>query len=161
VIIEVARGASPPGVARALGNEGKNAGNRVPATYEEVITVSAFTDLDGAPGGQGQSSCASDSDDTFAGFSNYGADIDMAAPGACIRSPWLNGKYRSLSGTSIAAAHVTGAVALYLAKGRGPGTPADVRAWFLTEASQPQDSEFGFTGDPDSYPEPVLYLPPA
>jgi len=145
----------------AVGNEDKNAGTRLPATYEEVITVSAFTDLDGAPGGQGQSSCASDSDDSFAGFSNYGADIDMAAPGACIRSTWLNGKYRSLSGTSIAAAHVTGAVVLYLAKGRGPGTPADVRAWFLTEASQPQDSEFGFTGDPDSYPEPVLYLPPA
>ena len=120
-------------VVVAAGNEHKDAATVVPATYEEVITVSAFTDFDGKPGGEGASTCTNDSDDTFANFSNYGADIDIAAPGVCIRSTWLKGKYRSLSGTSMATPHVTGAVALYIAKGPGPGTPADVRTWLLTK----------------------------
>jgi subtilisin family serine protease len=151
-------------VVAAAGNEGQNAAKTVPATYDKVITVSAFRDLDGEPPGEVGNSeqCGSGGDDTFAPFSNFGPDIDIAAPGACIRSTWHNGKYRSLSGTSMAAPHVTGAVALYIDKGAGPGKPDDVRAWLLSPgASQPQASEFGFDGDPDSVRErePVLYLP--
>ena len=145
-------------VVVAAGNDHVDASNRVPATYDEVITVSAFADLDGEPGGNGDSACTKDGDDTFASFSNFGQDVDIAAPGVCIRSTWRNGKYQSLDGTSMATPHVTGAVALYIAKGPGPGTPADVRAWLLTEFSRPQDSDYGFDGDPDPYPEPVLYL---
>jgi subtilisin family serine protease len=40
----------------------------------------------------------------------------MAAPGVCIRSTWFTDNYRTLDGTSMAAAHVTGAVALYIAQ---------------------------------------------
>jgi hypothetical protein len=37
-------------------------------------------------------------------------------------------------------------------------SPDQVRAWLLTQASKPQDSEFGFSGDPDGIPEPMLWL---
>jgi subtilisin family serine protease len=146
-------------VVVAAGNDGQNADTRVPATYDEVITVSAFVDFDGKPGGNGASSCSNDGDDSFADYSNFGEDIDIAAPGECIRSTWRRGKYATLSGTSMATPHVTGAVALYIAKGPGPGTPADVRAWLSAQGSRPQnDPTYGFTGDPDAFHEPVLYL---
>jgi len=148
-------------VVAAAGNDHTDANTRAPATYDEVITVSAFTDFDGRPGGQGVSSCSSGHDDTFASFSNFGPDVDIAAPGVCIRSTAPGGGSAVMSGTSMATPHVTGAVALYIAKGVGPGTPDDVRTWLLTEASRPQDSPFGFTGDKDKVPEPVLYLGPS
>src|SRR5829696_8390901 len=40
-------------VVVAAGNSGKDAATVVPATYDEVISVSAFTDLDGKPGAEG------------------------------------------------------------------------------------------------------------
>jgi subtilisin len=146
-------------VVVAAGNQGEDAATKVPATYDEVITVSAFTDVDGKPGGEGESSCTRDGDDTFAAFSNFGEDIDIAAPGVCIRSTWLNGKYRSLDGTSMATPHVTGAVALYRAK-NPRATAAAVRTWLEGPASRPNASPYGFTGDSDEFDEGVLYLGP-
>jgi subtilisin family serine protease len=143
----------------AAGNQGQNASTRVPATYDEVITVSAFTDFDGKPGGDGVSSCANDGDDTFANFSNFGADIDIAAPGVCIRSTWRGGKYKTLSGTSMATPHVTGAAALYIAQSPN-ATVVDVRAWLEGPASRPNASPYGFNGDPDAFDEGALYLGP-
>ena len=46
------------------------------------------------------------------GDSNFGATIDIAAPGDEILSTYLNGGYQNSSGTSIAAAHVSGVAAL-------------------------------------------------
>jgi subtilisin family serine protease len=146
-------------VVVAAGNQGQDASTRAPATYDEVITVSAFTDLDGKYSGPGASSCANTVDDTFACFSNFGEDIDIAAPGVSIRSTWRKGKYRTISGTSMASPHVTGAVALYIAKGPDPNTPLAVRTWLLTQASRPRDDPtYGFTGDSDTIPEPILFL---
>jgi subtilisin len=142
-------------VVVAAGNQRQDAAANVPATYEEVIAVSAFADSDGAPGGKGAFRCGN-RDDTFATFSNFGPDVDIAAPGACIRSTSLGGRYVELSGTSIAAAHVTGAVALHLA-GAPNASPRDVRAWLLA-VSRPQSSPQGFSGDRDAVPEPALYL---
>jgi subtilisin family serine protease len=145
-------------VVVAAGNQGRNASTRVPATYEEVITVSAFKDLNGEPGGGGNSEqCGRRGDDTFPGFSNFGQDIDIAAPGVCIRSTSPGGKYQLLSGTSMATPHVTGAVALYNAKNPS-ATVVDVRSWLEGPASRPNASPYGFTRDPDVFDEWVLYL---
>jgi len=44
--------------------------------------------------------------------SNYGAAVDLAAPGDDIYSTWTNHSYRCLHGTSMAAPHVTGLASL-------------------------------------------------
>ena len=77
-------------VVAAAANDSHNASRNIPASYDEVITVSALADTDGKAGGLGGNRCFSwggyDKDDTFADFSNYGADVDIMAPGKCILS---------------------------------------------------------------------------
>ncbi len=49
-----------------------------------------------------------DRNERIARTSNFGSPVDYAAPGTGIWSTWINGGYRNISGTSMAAPHVTG-----------------------------------------------------
>ncbi len=142
-------------VVAAAGNNSFNAARLVPAAYSEVITVSALADTDGRPGGLGGHACFSwnswDQDDTFADFSNYGRVVDLIAPGKCILSTLPGNRYGVLSGTSMAAPLVTGAVALYKSS-RPLATPAQVKAALLAMGN----TNWKVSTDPDPYHEPLL-----
>ncbi len=63
--------------------------------------------------------------------SNFGAAIDIGAPGNVILSTHINNRYRLLSGTSMATAHVSGVAALIISK-RPSLTHQEVRQILLS-----------------------------
>ncbi|MQA94486.1 MAG: S8 family serine peptidase [Streptosporangiales bacterium] len=137
--------------AVAAGNEADDAANHTPAAYDEVITVSALADFNGQPGGGGLPSCRADVDDTFADFSNFGADVDIIAPGVCILSTWLRGGLNTISGTSMATPHVAGGAALF--KANNPGaTPDQVKAALQNAGTL----DWNDADDPDDTKERLL-----
>jgi len=140
----------------AAGNNGKDVSGYFPAGHPDAITVSALEDYDGRPGGVSGNT----QDDTFAGFSNYGAGVDIMAPGKAIRSTLPDAMYGKKSGTSMAAPHVAGAVALYLAHFPG-AMPAGIKSGLLNagDLSPCANSADGSCADdPDGIQEPLLAL---
>jgi subtilisin len=135
----------------AAGNDSADAKGFTPAAYDEVITVSALADFNGLPGGGAASTCRSDVDDTFADFSNYGADVDLIAPGVCINSTWAGGGYSTISGTSMASPHVAGGAALY--KANNPSaSPTQVKSALQNAGS----TDWSNSDDPDGIKERLL-----
>ncbi|MDX3356636.1 S8 family peptidase [Streptomyces sp. ME01-24h] len=65
----------------------------------------------GAPGAF--TVAATDESDRKASFSNWGGCVDISAPGTGITSAAMGGGLARMSGTSMAAPHVTGVAALY------------------------------------------------
>ncbi|MBA2480076.1 MAG: S8 family serine peptidase [Planctomycetes bacterium] len=143
----------------AAGNSSKEATTSVPAAYGEVLTVSAIADYDGLMGGLGGTGTYGN-DDTLATFSNFGAAVDVAAPGVDIRSTYKDGGYTSMSGTSMASPHVAGAVALYFATHPRATNASEVAAVIQTVLSRSAAENArigdGFTGDRDQILEPLV-----
>ena len=101
----------------AAGNNGATNGLvDYPARYPETIAVSAV----------GKNTNGSL---YFASFSSSGPQVDLAAPGVNINSTYNNGYYKSLSGTSMAAPHVSGVVALVIAIKGAIMMPDDMKAY--------------------------------
>ena len=84
----------------AAGNESESATNHSPARANgpNVYTVSSFA----------KGTSATDTDDPWSSFSNYGSPVDYAEPGSSIPSTYKNGGYATMSGTSMAAPHLAG-----------------------------------------------------
>ncbi len=127
------QGAVNAGVAFAVaaGNEDDDANNYSPGGFDNVLSVSALADFNGLPGGGAAPTCRTDVDDTLADFSNWGPEVDIAAPGVCILStyPLEKGGYGTISGTSMASPHAAGALAL-LASANNPGNATQVYALY-------------------------------
>jgi subtilisin family serine protease len=138
----------------AAGNANKDACTTSPADVTQAITVGA-TGIYPVPAPP-----ASSASDGRSSFSNWGPCLDLFAPGAGIKSDWDTSTTATnvISGTSMAAPHVTGAAALFLS--RNPdATPDDVAAAILGNASTGK-----VTGGGSGSPDRLLYtgyLPPS
>src|SRR5581483_5475295 len=127
-------------VAVAAGNDsGGDACGTSPADVPGAITVGS-----------------TDSNDARSSFSNIGTCVDLFAPGGSITSTWNTSDTASntISGTSMATPHVTGAAARYLAA-NPTATPAQVQSAIVAAATT------GVVGNPGAgSPNRLLFVSP-
>jgi hypothetical protein len=129
----------------AVGNKGPLSAPLFPAADADVIAVTA-----------------TDQNDKVFQAANRGKHIAVAAPGVELFLPGLNGTYQEISGTSFAAAEVSGAIALLVE--RKPGLTHDEARRILMSTARDlgpagYDAHFG-AGLVDAY-RAVLSIAPA
>ena len=112
-------------VVASAGNEMMDASYSAPASFPNVIAVAA-SDLEDAP----------------AWFTNFGNTINIAAPGVDILSCVPGGAYDVMNGTSMAAPHVTAAVAM-LKLNTPAATPEQLRQSIKSVAYSTNPHYFG------------------
>jgi subtilisin family serine protease len=144
----------------SAGNAKADFARSVPAAYPEVLTVAAMSDTDGLPGGSGGAPrCVKgEADDRYASYSNYAVGAaalahTIAAPGTCVVSDKVGGGTSTYTGTSQAAPHVAGAVALCKGSDGVAGpcdglTPAATIQRLRSDAAGAATLANGFGGDP-------------
>jgi subtilisin family serine protease len=144
-------------VVVAAGNETQPVSDYTPSRFRDVLTVAAISDFDGIPGGLGSEPCVpprgTETDDTFSRYSNFGPEVDIAAPGTCVRSTDLGsaGGTVFMSGTSMATPHVTGAAARYVAVHPNAGAK-EVMDHLVGSGT----SDWNATTDPDNQPDRLV-----
>ena len=143
----------------SAGNSKTTLDKTIPAVYPEVLAVTAMTDTDGLPGTKGIApKCKSgETDDKYGTYSNYAANATaiahtVAAPGTCILSDKLGGGTSTYYGTSQAAPHAAGTLALCFGSGgAGPCAglpPSQAIARVRADAAAAATTATGFAGDP-------------
>ena len=145
--------------AASAGNAAEDFVGSIPANYDEVLTATAMNDYDGVPGGTGappSSGCAaSNPDDAPAHYSNYttGSELahTVAAPGTCLQSLYPGDLYANFAnGTSFAAPHAAGVLALCISSGGCAGiSGAQAAAKVRNDAVAYNNANprYGFQGD--------------
>ena len=153
------------GYVAAAGNYGMDLAEVVPAAYDEVLAVTAMTDLDGQPGARTQIDCTGsdvrdygESDDSGASFSNHATGSGdlahtLAAPGVCVETTTDGGTpgYGVADGTSLAAPAVAGVLAVCIEYGPcREGRPQLNAATLVADAARNAGRHHaqGFLGDP-------------
>jgi subtilisin len=136
----------------SAGNTGGAITFTIPASYDEVLTATWMTDYDGSPSrASPPTGCNQGTDDRASDSSSWAYDYDsghiLAAPGSCITSTSNAGGTTVMSGSSMAAPHVAGTVALCIDHGACGGTPADMMRTVRSDAAA-RPSSYGFDGDP-------------
>lgn len=133
----------------AAGNDGDSSMS-YPASYSSVMSVAAV-----------------DSSGNVANFSQYNTQVEISAPGVGVNSTYNDGSYKSMSGTSMAAPHVSGVAALVW--GNNPNCTVEelrngLNASAQDKGSNGRDSYYGYgivkAKDADSYLKNVCGTPP-
>lgn len=130
-------------IAASSGNDGSTARVQLPACMADVLAIGATYDVDGNH--LGMCWAVGAKADQIACFSNSAPLVDLVAPGAPITSSKRGGGSLVLSGTSMAAPHVVGTLALMQQVSRG-SVSADLAEQILKTTGVPvTDARNGLT----------------
>ena len=126
------------------GNSGPNSSSS-PGNIYDAFAVGATNDSDSVVSFSSGETIATDDvwgDDALAHWPSQYTVPDLSAPGEDVYSAVPNGGYDSKSGTSMAAPHVSGAIALMLSNGDGEPTPEAIEHLLTAEAVDIDDPDF-------------------